>query len=321
VENPAREYVMSSEHVPTLDLRRLEYFLAVVDTGTITSAAEMVSMTQPALGRQIRALERDLALTLFTRQGRRLQLTYSGRRFVPIARDLVQRARLAGATARKLAERDVSELRIFAHPATIEGLVAPFVATLSAQEPLLLVQELRPPFEYDVLQREADLVLSPQPVSDGFASRSLGEVHIRAHAASSHLWAMGGRTRVALSEVVTERLILMSTDHRSRVLLDNAVARSGLRYPDIVEASSGAHLHALTAAGHGIGVATDLPRYGTHSMLIDQPDLEATLSGPLYAAWLPDHRAAPMIEGLAIRMASFLSEVIQGLTLGYRGPI
>ena len=55
-----------------MDLRRLEYFLAVVQHGQVTSAASALRVAQPSLSQAIKALERDLGVQLFTREGRTL---------------------------------------------------------------------------------------------------------------------------------------------------------------------------------------------------------------------------------------------------------
>lgn len=51
-----------------MDTRLLRYFVTVVESGTVSAAAERLHMTQPSLSRQVRQLERELDLTLFLRQ-------------------------------------------------------------------------------------------------------------------------------------------------------------------------------------------------------------------------------------------------------------
>lgn len=60
-----------------MDIRVLEYFLAVAREQTISGAAEMLHMTQPPLSRQLMELEQELGKQLFTR-GRRITLTKEG---------------------------------------------------------------------------------------------------------------------------------------------------------------------------------------------------------------------------------------------------
>lgn len=61
-----------------MDIRIMEYYLAVVREGNISAAAEALHVSQPALSRQIRDLEEELGVTLFERGSRRIKLTEEG---------------------------------------------------------------------------------------------------------------------------------------------------------------------------------------------------------------------------------------------------
>lgn len=69
-----------------MELRQLEHFLAVVDHGGLGRAAERLYLSQPAVSGSIRALERELKVSLFHRTGRRLAPTSAGLELVPLAR-------------------------------------------------------------------------------------------------------------------------------------------------------------------------------------------------------------------------------------------
>lgn len=75
-----------------VDVYALSVFLAAAEARTFSEAARQLSMSQPAVSMQIHRLERRLGLTLFTRQGRHLQLTEEGQLLLPLARELVQQA-------------------------------------------------------------------------------------------------------------------------------------------------------------------------------------------------------------------------------------
>src|SRR6185436_12319714 len=61
-----------------MNLRHLRAFAAVVDAGGVARAAGGLHLSQPALSRQIAALEQELGVALFDRVGRRVQLTPEG---------------------------------------------------------------------------------------------------------------------------------------------------------------------------------------------------------------------------------------------------
>lgn len=68
-----------------MTLQQLEYFLAAVERGSFSAAAESLHMAQPSLSEQVRRLEAELGVALFTRVGRGLQLTDAGRTLRPHA--------------------------------------------------------------------------------------------------------------------------------------------------------------------------------------------------------------------------------------------
>ena len=69
-----------------MELHQLRYFLAVVDEGTFTAAAEAVRISQSGVSTQLQKLEGELGLRLIDRSARRVALTPAGQRLVPYAR-------------------------------------------------------------------------------------------------------------------------------------------------------------------------------------------------------------------------------------------
>ena len=75
-----------------MDLKQLNYFVHVSDLGSFVKAAELLGIAQPTLSRQIRALEVDLKVSLFHRNGRGVMLTATGARFLEQARGVLHAA-------------------------------------------------------------------------------------------------------------------------------------------------------------------------------------------------------------------------------------
>ena len=78
-----------------MDLRQLEYVIAVVDEGGFTRAARSVHVSQPALSQAVRSLERELGVELFNRSGRTVALTSAGEALLGPARQALRDARSA----------------------------------------------------------------------------------------------------------------------------------------------------------------------------------------------------------------------------------
>ena len=71
------------------NLDRLRTFTVVARTGNLSAAAKELGATQPNLGRQMTALEKEVGLTLFVRHSRGLALTQHGEEFRTLCRDIV----------------------------------------------------------------------------------------------------------------------------------------------------------------------------------------------------------------------------------------
>src|SRR5918911_1464639 len=89
-----------------MTLQQLEYFLAAAEHGSFSAAAEELRLAQPSLSEQVRKLEAELGVALFTRVGRGLVLTHAGHELRPHA----ERA-LEDVEAARDSVRSVRELR------------------------------------------------------------------------------------------------------------------------------------------------------------------------------------------------------------------
>jgi DNA-binding transcriptional LysR family regulator len=90
-------------------LRDLRYFVAVAEELSFTRAAERLYVSQPALSKQLRQLERTLRVTLLLRDSRGVTLTATGAQLLPQARRLLETWE---ETARLVAEAEAHERRV-----------------------------------------------------------------------------------------------------------------------------------------------------------------------------------------------------------------
>ena len=95
-----------------MDLYLLRYFLAVVETGSFTRAADRVFVTQPTLSAGIKKLEGQLGQALFERTNRRVFLTDAGTRFLPRAKAILHECNMAMQSLEKSASAPVLKLGI-----------------------------------------------------------------------------------------------------------------------------------------------------------------------------------------------------------------
>jgi len=108
-----------------MDVRKLGYFLAVVDHGGFNRAATALYVAQPSLSQAIRALERDLGTELFHRVGKRVVLTEAGRALIEPARQVVRGLDLARASVGAVSGLAAGRVEIAVTPSqAVEPLTA-----------------------------------------------------------------------------------------------------------------------------------------------------------------------------------------------------
>lgn len=95
-----------------MDLRQLRYLLAVVEAGSFSAAARQIHIVQPALTRQIRALEESVGATLLHRQSKGVSLTAAGQSFVRDITYLFEHLENAAEKARRIEQGYSGELML-----------------------------------------------------------------------------------------------------------------------------------------------------------------------------------------------------------------
>ncbi len=126
---------MPIRHSVQMDLRQLRTFVTVADAGTVSEAALRLHIAQPALSRQIRALEDELGVSLFDRVAGRLQLSNAGERLLGEARALLSYARELGEHAELLKRPDAGVLRVAASPHFLEAVFPQFLRQYAERFP------------------------------------------------------------------------------------------------------------------------------------------------------------------------------------------
>jgi DNA-binding transcriptional LysR family regulator len=115
-----------------MDLRQLRYFQAVAHARSLSSAAERLGMAQPPLGRQIRALEEALGVTLVVRSQRGVTLTEVGRNFLTRTDDLLRRMDEAIEEVREIAKGGKGQLSIGLIDEALAGQIAQTVTVFAS---------------------------------------------------------------------------------------------------------------------------------------------------------------------------------------------
>ncbi len=282
----------------------LRYVVAVVDAGSVVAAADLLRTTQPSLSRQIRRLEQDLGFELFVRGSGPLRLSTAGRSFLPRVRDLLDRADATERAARALARGRLHDVAIAATPTTLTDIVAPFLVTLTPDDPW---PDLRPEVSdlvHTALERDADLAVGPHPPAPSLAGIEVAEFPVLAHVPTDHPWA--DKDTVDITTLVGERLLLPRPGAHARRRLDAALTAAGIVAAEVHEFDSSEVALAVAASGRGVAVVSDDPRFGLRSLPV--VDRRGPLLFTLFATWDPSHHAAGELADLAGRLATFCRE-------------
>lgn len=287
-----------------LHLRRLAYFVAVLDAGTLTAASATLHIAQPALSRQIHQLERDLSLRLFERDRGRLVPTPSGVTMGEIARRLLAQAELAERAAGNLRSGHVTALVCCSTPVTTRGLLVPFIASLGTGDPTITTREVGHLEVEHALLEGADFVVTPTPPSADLDAIDLGRFPVRAVVSPGHPWARDRRESVSLVELVAQQLIVPPPTSISRQEFDRSLRRAGLAIGRHIESELDETTIALAASGRGVGVTTTVPPVSVWAVTI--LDEHGGSDGPnisLHVAWQRHHYAAATMRDLGQRLA------------------
>lgn len=118
-----------------LSFRRLEVFRLVVEERSVTRAAEILMVAQPAVSAQLRALESWIGATLFVRRGNRLVLTEAGERTNEWAKTVLAGAAQVRRDVGDLASGDTGRVLVSSSMAVGTYLLAPVLARLGARRP------------------------------------------------------------------------------------------------------------------------------------------------------------------------------------------
>jgi len=285
------------------DLRLLRYFVAVADAGSVSAAARAVHVCQPSVSRQLRILERAVGTDLLQRDGGPLRLTAAGRRFLPIARDLLHRHEIALNVARSMEGANDLTLVIAATLTTIIDVIAPFVADTDLGGIALEAIEQVPEVAHRaVTSGEADLAMTNEPPPDDLASFLVCRFPVLAYVDERHPWSV--RRSVGLEELTGVPLITSHASGTRRVL--GSLDARGLSYQVAHNVTVPQVAQALAASGRGVAILSDDPRFDLHPLTITDEDGLVTVA--MYASWDRSHYAADVIESCARRLQRYCAE-------------
>jgi DNA-binding transcriptional LysR family regulator len=239
-----------------MEFRQLEHFVAAADELQFTRAARRAHVTQSTLSASIRALERDLGVSLFLRTTRRVELTDAGRAFAADARRVLDVAAEARAAAHR--QQGVLSGRLSIGTGQYLGGVdvAKLLASFCAKHPgveIKLRQDAANVLADEVHQGRLDLVLAAMPstLPPTLEATPLGSLPMILACAKHH--RLGGRRRIRLDDLFDETFIDFPPGWAARVTLDSVFRDLGIYRRVAFEVND--IIGLLNLVAHDLGLA------------------------------------------------------------------
>ena len=283
---------------PMLDLELLRSFVAVVDAGGFTRAAERVHRTQSTVSQQIKRLEDDIGRPLLNRTGKQVVPTEDGERLLSYARRLLSLAE----EARDVLARPGSEgaVRLGIPEDFAAYRLTKLLASFSRSRPGLRLDVRADQSVYlrrDLERGELDLALIKRDAGDKGGIAVWPE---RLH------W-VASKAHPAQSKADSVPLIFFPTGCLYRTRAIHALESAGRAWHMAYTSSSLAGIQAAVAAGLGLSILSEISIQGDHHVLTAKDGFAPIDKTEVALVASPD--ASPATLRLADRLAEFCNTV------------
>lgn len=288
-----------------MELRHLEYFVAVAEELSFTRAARRLHVVQSGVSAAVRALERELGVTLFHRTSQRVALSDAGRALLPEARAVLDAAR----SAREAVQGAGGGLRGTLHIGMLTSVplvdMPALLARFHAEHPRVTVRlRVAPTGSAGLAQAlaagELDVAFLSLPgqAPTGLTLRRLAAVPLVLVVPADH--PLAGEESVPLARLAQEEFVDFPPGYGNRMVVDRAFAAAGLDRRVTLEVADIATGSSFVR--HGLGVAF-LPRFVAPAER-DDPDLrvltvrDASLTWSLSVATSATRRPSAAVRAL-----------------------
>jgi DNA-binding transcriptional LysR family regulator len=240
------------------NLHRLRLFLTVARLGSFTAAARELSIAQPAVSHQVKALEGDIGFALFERHGRRIELTPAGHALVETGTDVFLRLDEGARTLTALHAGSRGAVDIAADTTSGIYVVPAALGAFHRRHPAIDVTlhvENRTGVLRRLTERTCDLAVMADPPGEiGVEVAPFRFDRLVAIAAPDHPLATMGS--ISLAMLAKERFLSREAGSGTRAATDRLFSRAGLRLEPAMELGSTGAIKQAVAAGLGVSVVS-----------------------------------------------------------------
>ena len=253
-----------------MELRQLEYFVAVAEERNFTRAAERVHISQSGVSAQIRRLERELGAELFDRSARTATLTAAGRAALDHARAALAAAASVG--------QAVGEVTGLIRGRLVVGMVIGCTVT-PLFEALSAFHRAHPGVEISLLEDNSDrlveavrlgtvdvALVGTATAPEGLEALTIISERLVVVVPEGH--PLSSRRRIALRDVAAHPIVCMPPGTGLRTVFDGACAAKDLRPVIALQASAADAVADLAARGLGVAVLSASMASGHRDRLV-----------------------------------------------------
>ena len=246
-------------HSLPFELRSLEVFLAVCESGSMASGARIVGMTQPAVSQTIAELERKMGMTLFDRHVRPLALTTAGGMLRQYASALISEARQIVPLLRDTEQGRVPLIRVGLVDSLSRALIGPLAAFLESRvKEVSFLSGLTAAHASQLLTRRLDVFLGVDDLQD-LPGLERWELITEPYVLLVPAGTKQLRTLKEFREFAGELpLIRFSARSQTGLEIERHLRRLGLDLPRSCEFDAPFGAGAMVAAGRGFAITTPL---------------------------------------------------------------
>ncbi|HML44073.1 MAG: LysR family transcriptional regulator [Hyphomicrobium zavarzinii] len=241
------------------DLRSLEIFLSVCETGAMSSAARALGLTQPAVSLAISDLERKLGHELFDRTVRPLAVTLAGGLLRQRASALLAEARQIGPLLRETEHGKLPLIRVGLVDSLARALTAPLASYLASKaDEVWILSGLTASHASDLLTRRLDLFLGVDDLED-WAGLERWQLAKEPYVLLLPAGTEAPRTVGALRKLAqSQPLIRFSSRSQTGLDIESHIRRLGLDVPRSFEFDTPYGVASMVANGLGFAITTPL---------------------------------------------------------------
>lgn len=234
-----------------ITLEELRAWVVVVDTGSITAAAEQLSQTTSGISRALSRLEKKLQTTLLHRTTRRIALTEEGHIFLKHAREILRSVEMAEEQIAHRREVPSGRLRVNAATPFMLHVIVPLLDAFTSRYPLIQLELNTDDVIIDLLEQQTDIAIRIGELRDsGIHARALGSSKLRLLASPAYLAKYG--TPASVAELANHRLLGFSKLDRHNIWPVWQSEGELLEITPTLSASSGETLRQMAVYGQGI---------------------------------------------------------------------